>query len=441
MAIEKEREVSRVLEAAAKSRRADLESWETALKAAVLRAGAGVLEELLRDIGVGRREEPLRCTCGAQMESRGLKAKSLLTILGEVRYGRTLFQCPVCQVTRYPGDEELDVVGTGRSPALRRLMARAGSKTTFKEGREDLRIYAGIPVTAKDVERVAERVGGEMEVWSQGERDNFLRQEPPTRGEKRIPVLYVSYDGTGVPMRPSELVGRRGKQADGSALTREAKLGCVFTQTMTDEKGFAMRDPDSTSFVSAIESSDEFGRRIYAESVRRGLYEAERVVVVGDAAEWIRTIAEEHFPGAIQIIDLYHAREHISNLCKILFGPDEKEVLKYRLRWWTYMDEDKIERIIRQAKEKFPPGDDLLEMAKREVTFLEKNKERMRYKTFRAMGLFVGSGVVEAGCKTLIGHRLKQSGMEWSLRGANAILSLRCMVQSGRLEEYWESRN
>lgn len=440
MAIEKDGEVSRFLQAAARARHADLEAWEMALRTAVLHAGAVALEGLLEGIGVGRREEPMRCACGAQMESRGLKTKVLLTILGEVCYRRTLFQCPVCQATRYPGDEELDVVGTGRSPGLRRLMARAGSKASFKEAREDLRIYAGVQVSAKDVERVAERVGEEVEAWSRREREDLVKQGPSERRGKKIPVLYVSYDGSGVPMIPRELVGRRGKQADGSASTREAKLGCIFTQTTTDEKGFPVRDPDSTSFVAAIETAHEFGPRIYAEAVRRGLYDAQQVVLVADGAEWIRSIAEEHFPEALQIVDLYHAREHVSNLCKLLFSEDEKQMTQHRIRWWTYMDEDKIERIIQQASENLPVAGDLRKLAQREINFLEKNKERMRYKKFRAMGLFVGSGVTEAGCKTLVGHRLKQSGMEWSVRGANAILALRCMVQSGRLEEYWESR-
>lgn len=430
----------RILERVAASRGVDLEAWESALRLAVLAAGAKVLVSLIKGIGSGRGGGEVQCSCGTRMASQGLKTKSLLTILGEVRYARTMFQCPACQATRYPGDEDLDVVGTGRSPALRRMMARAGSKTTFKEGGDDLRIYAGIKVSAKDVERVAERMGEEIEVWSRREQEEVFQPGSLVCREKTIPVLYVSYDGTGIPMTQAELVGRRGKQADGSARTREAKLGCVFTQTTTDEKGCAVRDPDSTSFVAAIEPSDEFGRRIYAEAVRRGLDNAHRVVVVGDAAEWIRTIAEEHFPGSIQIIDLYHAREHVSALCKLLFGSNEKQVVQHRIRWWTYMDEDKIERIIQQAREKFPPADGEREMAQREITFLDKNKERMRYKTFRSMGLFVGSGVTEAGCKTLIGHRLKQSGMEWSLRGANAILSLRCAIQSGRFEEFWESR-
>lgn len=438
--IERDREVTRVLEAAARARRADLESWETALRAAVLQAGAVVLEELLCGIGVGRRVEPVMCSCGARMRSRGLKSKPLLTILGDVNYSRSMYECDVCGATRYPGDEELDIVETSRSPGLRRLMARAGSKTTFKEGQADLRIYAGIEVSAKDVERVAERVGEDMEAWAGREREQILRQEPPVTKRKTIPVLYVSYDGTGVPMTRTELAGRRGKQPDGSARTREAKLGCVFTQTTRDADGRPVRDPGSTSFVAAIESSEVFGRRIYAEAVRRGLYQAERVVVIGDAAEWIRTLAEEHFPGAVQIVDLYHAREHVSDLCKLLFGSDHKQLIRYRTRWWTWMDEGKIERIVGQATQKLPAQGEAREAAERETCFLDKNKERMRYARFRAMGLFVGSGVTEAGCKTIIGHRLKQSGMEWSLRGANAILSLRCMVQSGRLEEYWEER-
>ena len=97
-------------------------------------------------------------------------------------------------------------------------------------------------------------------------------------------------DGTGVPMVPSEVEGRKGKQPDGSAKTREVKLGCVFTQTSTDDKGFPVRDPDSSSFIGAIETVDFFSNRIEAEAVRRGLYEAEKVVVLGDGAVWIRQL-------------------------------------------------------------------------------------------------------------------------------------------------------
>lgn len=410
------------------------------MRAAVLAAGARALSGLLSGIGSGRQPDAVLCGCGVRMESLGVRKKMLHTILGPVPYSRSMFGCPACKATRYPGDEELDIVGTGRSPGLRRMMARAGSKSTFKDGRDDLKVYAGLDVSAKDVERVAEGIGSDIEGFSSREREGFLLQGESAGSKKTLPVMYVSYDGTGVPMTREELSGRKGKQPDGSARTREAKLGCVFTQTTTDENGFPVRDPGSTTFVGAIEPAEAFGWRIYAEALRSGLAEAQRVVVLGDGAEWVRNIAQTHFAGATQIIDLYHAREHVADLCKILFGAAGKKTTQYRVRWWTDLDSGRVDKIVRQAREKLPNDPESAARVAAEIAYLEKNAERMRYAQFRAQGLFVGSGVVEAGCKTVIGTRLKQSGMEWSVRGANAIIALRCMIKSERFEDYWESR-
>lgn len=418
---------------------ADLEAWETALRAAVLGAGARALENLLQGYGFGRRKEAVICECGTRMQSRGQRPKQLLTILGPVAYQRTRYQCPNCRRTDYPSDGELDVEGTGRSPGLRRFMARAGSRTSFRDAAEDLRLYAGIAVSAKDVERVAESVGQQMEAWSIQEREVILQEGfvPPERG---APILYICTDGTGIPMAKAALAGRRGKQPDGSARTREVKLGCVFTQTHCDDQGLPVRDLDSTSFVGAIERADTFGWRLYTEAVRRGLNQAEKVVILGDGAQWIRSLAEEHFPEATQIIDLFHAREHISGLCKLIAGSNEKALLRYRMRWWTDLDYGKLEKIVSEAEKLLPKNETLREQAEREISYLKRNQEKMRYDRFRSQGFFVGSGVIEAGCRALIGQRLKQSGMHWSLAGANAIISLRCIAYSGRFEDYWESR-
>jgi hypothetical protein len=405
----------------------------------VLAFGAKILVGMLAKHGSGRREEEVVCRCGQRMESQGVRGKELMTILGSVPYERSMFTCPACRETRYPGDEDFDVIGTTRSPGLRRMMARAGSQSTFKDGRDDLRIYAGLEVSAKDVERVAERIGQEMEAWGQEERKRTLAEAGPER-EKDIPLMYISYDGTGVPMRPEELIGRKGKQSDGTAKTREAKLGCVFTQTALDEDGYPIRDPESTTFVGAIETAETFGWRIYGEAARRGLTRARRVVILGDGAEWIKSLAEMHFPRAVSIIDLYHAREHLSSLCRTLFGSNEKKRGRHHRRWWALLDAGRVETIVSQAHRYLPEDPDLKKAAEIEIRYLDKNKKRMCYNEFRAQGLFVGSGVVEAGCKTVIGQRLKQSGMEWSLRGANAIIALRCVMKSNRLEDYWESR-
>jgi hypothetical protein len=434
--------VNWVLEKVASSGGFDLEAVEGALRAAVLSAGGKLLGELLEMVGSGRREAPVLCKCGGRMESRGLRSKELSTILGEVSWRRSMFQCARCGATRYPGDEELDVMDTGYSPGLRRMMARMGGKSAFKEASEDLRICAEVNVTAKAVERVAESVGQDMEQWSRRERDkavlSYEQQEQPNK--KTGETLYVEFDGTGVPMTRRELAGRRGKQPDGSAKTREVKLGCVFTQSALDERGRPVRDPDSTTFVGKIEPAEQFGERIFSEAVQRGLDQARRVVVLGDGATWIKNIAETHFPGATQIIDLYHAREHVAALAKALYPDNAKKTVQHRARWWNELDQGQIETILRAARRRLKTRPEPSDSAQREINYLDNHKERMRYAHFREQGLFIGSGIIEAACRSVIGQRLKQSGMEWSLRGANAIISLRCILKSRRSDDYWEQR-
>lgn len=418
----------------------DLEALESAVRSAVLQAGSRALQTLLDGIGSGRQDAPILCRCGARMESHGREDKELLTVLGPLAYRRSRYVCPSCGESRYPGDEALDIVATTRSPGVRRLMARAGSKTPFKEACEDLLVYAGLSLSAKDVERVAEQTGEAMQAWNQQERAEVLARPPLPTCQPTIPILYVSYDGTGIPMTRRELVGRKGKQPDGSARTREAKLGCVFTQTTVDADGRPIRDPDSTSFVGAIEKAEDFGWRIYAEAVRRGIYNAKRVVVLGDGAEWIKGLAEMHFPQATQIVDLYHARQHVSALAKLLFPDQLSAELEQRRLWWDDLDAGAVEKIIAEARRRLPRHSRRRPSALTEIQYLDKNRDRMRYADYRRGHLFVGSGVIEAGCKTVIGHRMKQSGMEWSLRGANAILTLRCTMLADRQEDYYESR-
>jgi hypothetical protein len=319
-------------------------------------------------------------------------------------------------------------------------MARAGSRETFKSAAEDLKAYAEITVTAKDVERIAEGVGEAVLDWQKKEREGLLSkgEDASLQNDGSVPILYVSYDGTGVPMVPWEVAGRKGKQENGSSKTREVKLGCVFTQTDVDEAGFPVRDEESTTYLGAIETSDVFGERIYAEAKRRGLDVAERVVVIADAARYNWEIAGMHFPNAIWIVDLYHARQHLHTLCKALVMEADLARLETRLR--TLLDGGKIERILREVHKRLPQGQPIPEVVRKEIGYFKNNQAQMRYADFRAQGLFVGSGVIEAGCKTLVGMRLKQSGMEWTVRGANAIIALRCCSLSHRFEDFWEQR-
>jgi hypothetical protein len=167
---------------------------------------------------------------------------------------------------------------------------------------------------------------------------------------------------------------------------------------------------------------------------------AKRVCVIGDGAAWIWNIADEHFYGAIQIIDLYHAREHYWNVAKATFGCNKGKISLWTDKRREELDKGEVEEIIAAIRHLSPSTEEGEELLEREIGCFAKNKERMRYNDFRSQGLFVGSGVVEAGCRTVIGQRLKQSGMHWTVRGANTIIALRCCILSNRWEDFWEYR-
>jgi hypothetical protein len=296
-------------------------------------------------------------------------------------------------------------------------------------------------VTAKCVERQAEAIGADVEVQQQAYIHSAKQLELPARGGPAVPILYLELDGTAVPMVKAETEGRTGKVPGQPARTREVKLGCVFTQTATDKEGHPVRDPDSTTYVAAIESVEEFGPRLYTEAWRRGWQRAEKKVVLGDGAVWIWNLANQHFPGAIQIVDLYHARQHLWDLSAQLFPAAGKTRQHWLARALKQLDQGKIPSLVKSLRDLHPDGEQLAQLVCNAADYFGRNAPRMRYPVFRAHGLFVGSGVVEAGCKTVIGARLKRSGMFWTVRGANAIIALRCSRLSRRFEDYWESRS
>jgi hypothetical protein len=197
----------------------------------------------------------------------------------------------------------------------------------------------------------------------------------------------------------------------------------------------------STTYTGAIETAELFGRRLYVEAFERGWDRARTKVVLGDGAEWIWNIADQHFVGAIQIVDIWHAREHIWDLAAKLFPGDEKTRKRWAKKLIQKLNRGRTANIIAELRA-FPTRKPELRDALRiEADYFERNSHRMRYPKFRKQGLFIGSGVIEAACKTLIGSRLKQSGMFWTLRGANAIIALRCTHLSGKFEDYWASRS
>jgi hypothetical protein len=346
-----------------------------------------------------------------------------------------------CHNGQFPADVELDIENTEFSPGVRRMQATVGQEAPFDHGREQMKVLAGLEVTTKSVERTAEAIGGDIARHEQQEIHKAVQLDLPIVIGDPIPILYIQMDGTGVPVVKKETIGRKGKTNGQPAHSREAKLGCVFTQTAWDKEGFAIRDPDSTTYTGAIQTADEFGKRLYLEAWNRGWSRAKKKVIIGDGAEWIWNLAEQHFPGAVQIVDLYHARQHLWELARKLYPNDETNQKAWmKVHQKRLLDKGKIEKLVAALRSIHSSNPEVAEKLRLETDYFDRNAERMRYPKFRKQHLFVGSGVIEAGCKTVIGSRLKRSGMFWTVRGANAILALRCCHLNGRFENYWEAR-
>ena len=430
-----------VFQARHKTGAVDLEALEMAVRSAMHRAGAGALSELLQFPAPAAEQRSLACGCGHEAHYRELRTKPVLTAVGTVTVSRPYYLCPRCHTGQFPIDVELDIENTEFSPGVRRMQALVGQDAPFDHGREQIQLLAGLEVTTKAVEGTAEAIGDDIAHDQRQEMQRAVQLDLPIVVGQPVPILYVQMDGTGVPVVKKETEGRKGKTEGQPAHTREAKLGCVFTQTSWDKKGYPIRDPDSTTYAGAIETAAEFGKRLCVEAWKRGWSRAVKKVVIGDGAEWIWNLADPYFPGAVQIVDLYHARQHLWDLARRLHPNDDAEQKAWiKVHQKRLLDKGKIEKLVVALRSIQSTNSELLEKVRTEADYFERNTERMRYPKFRRQHLFVGSGVIEAGCKTVIGSRLKQSGMFWTVRGANAILALRCCHLNGRMEDYWEAR-
>ena len=433
--------LSRIFAERRHSGQMDLEAVENAFRSALHQAGAAGLSELLEHPAPVGQQRQLPCPCGQHAQYQALRSKPVLTVLGPARVSRPYYLCAQCHQGQFPADAELDIEQTEISPGVRRMMAMVGQQAPFDHGRQQLKLLAGLEVTIKAVERTAEAIGEDIAQAEQQQIQRAVQLDLPIVVGEPIPILYVQMDGTGVPVVKKETVGRKGKTDGQPAFTREVKLGCVFTQTTWDEEGYALRDSDSTTYTGAIETADEFGKRIYLEAWNRGWSRAQKKVVMGDGAEWIWNLADQHFPGAVQIVDLYHARQHLWDLVRKLYPNDpvsQKAWMKVHQK--RLLDKGKLDQLVVALRCIVPANAELADKIHAEADYFERNAERMRYPAFRRQHFFVGSGVIEAGCKTVIGARLKQSGMFWTVRGANSIIALRSCHLNARFEDYWEAR-
>lgn len=366
---------------------------------------------------------------------KGQETLGVQGIFGSFPVSRAYWYHPGKGQGHYPADDALGLE-VSYTPALAKLLCLEGAdEQTYLKAERHLAQTGGITVSARQIQRVVQRVGSAAQAW---------QEQPAHPGKCDAPIMYVSADGTGVPMVPEELKGRRGKQADGTAKTRQVYLGCVFTQHRVDEQGHPVRDWESTTYVSSFKSSAEFGPCLRQEAIRRGMGSAGEVVVLIDGAEGLENLGRQNFKrkngeDCVQIVDFYHAVEHAGEVLAALIGKDHPDYKTRQHRWATRLLKDGVEALIQETRTECAGKPNAAEV-EAALGYFEGNVKRMQYGTFRAKGYFIGSGVVEAGCKTVIGGRCKQSGMFWSESGAENILAIRCINSSGRLDRFWKDR-
>jgi hypothetical protein len=367
----------------------DLEAIEMMMRPAMHRVGAAGITALLQFPVPPAEQRTAPCSCGHTAHYQELRSKPVLTAVGRGEVSRPYYLCTHCRTGQFPADVELDIENTEFSPGVRRMQAVVGQEAPFDHGRQQMQLLAGLEVTTKAVERTAEAIGEDIAGREREEIQRAVQLDLPMVVGEPVPILYVQMDGTGIPVVKKETVGRKGKTDGQPAHTREVKLGCVFTQTTWDKKGFPIRDPDSTTYTGAIETAEEFGKRIYLEAWKRGWSRAQKKVVMGDGAEWIWNHAEQHFPDAVQIVDLYHSSEHRWELVRKLHPHDgiaQKAWIKVHQR--RLLDKGKIEKLVCALRSIDSTNPEVVEKLRTEADYFERNAERMRYPKFRRQHLF-----------------------------------------------------
>ena len=380
----------------------------------------------------GRQMPCPRCEQPARYAGR--RDRTLTTALGVMTFKRAWYHCSGCRCGFAPRDNQLNLDSGSLSPAVTRMVGITAGQISFLRSSRMIKDLAGIRVGAKTVERHGESLGRRIA------QDELEVIEPEMSDAS---TLYLGLDGTGIPVRKVETLNRKGKQPDGSAKTREVKLACVWTaESLNPKTSLPQRDVGSVSYNAAIETiacrdtdiePAAFAKRVLRELHWRCFWDVKQRVVIGDGAAWIWNFADEHVPDAIEVVDIFHAKQHVNDAAKAIYG--DTDISKaWSKRWRDELDNSHgVDRLIDELH-----GHLSCAPALKQAKYFENKRERMRYTKFKAQGICVSSGVLEGACKSLVGNRLKLSGMHWTVAGGNAIIALRCCVESDRFDDFWE---
>ena len=359
---------------------------------------------------IGPRAE---CNCGGRAKFKTYYEKRVVTLSSELRIQRAYYYCEACGRGFAPVDEKLELDRLGTSIGVRTKVGRLAAWIPYEEVSVELGQLCRIHLSKNTAGRIAKAMGEEVKKERRGREAEVLSGcvESPAARAKR---LYVGMDGTSVLTRGGGW--------------REAKTGVIYETEERDGKVRIKR----AEYLATLERVEPFGESVYTAAYDRGVENAEEVIALGDGAPWIWRSFAHHYPKAVQVLDFYHASEHLNEVARAWHGEGtEKAKLWVEAREIDLLS-DCVETVIRSIQSWRAADEESREIRRKNLMYFETNKERMRYATYKSQGYHIGSGLVESACKTVVGQRLKQSGMRWSEAGAEAMLHLRSLILTNR---------
>lgn len=470
-----ESELHQLVRALVNNADAPLKTLEQQVLQAVFGLGRRWLETLLawrmsHSPAAARRQG----ACGHRQRLVGWRPKTLLTLLGQVEWRRPYYQCQeaaaahegaapaepdlTCAHGEAPADAALGVVGRRTSAGVQAAVGFLAAHMPLAAAAESLRRLLPLEMTSRQVEALIQPVGEALlaqeeaavqACWAEGVQARTLVPLLPAAQEAPpIERLYVELDGVLVRLRRGSVPFEAQEEQRSGDVYREVKVGATFAATRGPHRsalasGVWLDEAGPIRYVARRTTAATFGPLLYGLAMQAGLARADEVVVLGDGAHWIWELAEEHFPGAVQIVDLWHAKQHVWNVAHALFGRGTAAGAAWAEEACTSLVQGQITALvaaIQALPPVAPPPGQRRSVPEVEADYFTRNAERMDYPRFRAQGMQVGSGIAEAACKTVVSTRAKRTGMRWTPRGLDALLALRTAVLNETYDAFWQTR-
>ena len=399
-----------------------VEEIEVSYRQVMLKLGGKLIEQVVALEGYGKEGTRVQCSCGEMATFEGYRPKILTSMIGISRIERAYYHCSSCKSGFAPIDSVLGIGQGMFSTAVERGVCSLAAVEPFEKVSDHLYELCAVSVSAKAVQLTSESWGERVAHEEGALVEAVFREEEQVEAEDYPEVLCIGLDGKIVSLLD------RG---------RELKVASIYDLVPGRDGNRNRLKPGKTSYIGMFSEASEFGRHVWVEAMRRGAESARALIVLGDGAVWIWNLAAEHFPDAIQILDIYHVKEHLWELGKVLYGEGSKKTKSFVEYKCKQIESGKVGKVI-SALKKLKVADGVhAEKLRVEIGYLESNRVRMNYPSYRKCGYHIGSGMVESACKQF-GARLDQAGMRWIEAGAGAIAALRALWLSNRWHSYWK---